>query len=126
MLRNLTVNLKAGTRILGRNGKTTVISENCSRRLTLAEQNDVLGHFATYGPRYRNIGPRDLHKFASMRLGQDKAEWLAWSSAQLLPTAPADRADLPSPLYRYQITAAKAAMPESKPRPETQAPICCL
>lgn len=117
MLRNLTVNLKAGTQILGRDGKTIVITENNPRRLTVAEQNDVLEHFATYGPRYRNIGPRDLHKFASMRLGQDKAEWLAWCADQLLPTVPADRAQLPSPLYRYQVKAAKAATAQGEPKP---------
>jgi DNA polymerase III delta prime subunit len=101
MLRNTSVNLKVGSKVTGKNGETvTVTANNCHRRLSLTEANEVLEHFATYAPHYPSIGPRDIYKYARMHIGVDKARWERMVEQQL-EVEP--KWDLPTQLHQYKV-----------------------
>ena len=56
--------------------KRTYISENRRAHfLTLKEANEVLEHFRVFAPRYPQITPRTLAKFARMRIGVSHSIW---------------------------------------------------
>jgi hypothetical protein len=86
MLSKLSIDLKVGSTILGKSGGPVIITHsNRHRSLTLAEANDVLEHFAKHAARYPSVGPRDLYKFARLRIGADKLQWEGWVEEQLEP-----------------------------------------
>jgi len=60
----------------------------------------VLEHFAKYAARYPSIGPRELFKFARLRIGADPDKWESWIARQLTREPVWG---LPAPLYVYRI-----------------------
>lgn len=79
----------------------TVTKRNKRWRLNLAEKTDILIHFQQNAARFPAISPRELYKFARMRLGEPKELWLAMVEAQL-----SDKprwTSLARDLHRYRI-----------------------
>jgi DNA polymerase III delta prime subunit len=101
MLKNVAINLKPGSTVLKDGKPMTVTRANCQRRLSLAEANDVLEHFAENAPHYPSVGPRELYKFARMRIGVEKARWERMVEQQL--EREPKWVELPPHLHQYRI-----------------------
>jgi DNA polymerase III delta prime subunit len=123
MLRNVSINLKPGSKIIGKNGQpTTVTKENSHRKLSLSEANDVLEHFAENAAHYPSIGPRELYKYARLRIGTEKARWERMVGQQL-ETEP--KWDLPQELHQYKLSPT-GNKPKAKVEPTESADVITL
>jgi DNA polymerase III delta prime subunit len=103
MLRDICINLKPGSKVAGkRDGDPPIIigKNNGHRYLSLDEANDVLELFARHAARFPNIGPRDLYKFARLRIGADKRQWEGWCEEQMFGSP---KWKLPPNLHVYRI-----------------------
>jgi DNA polymerase III delta prime subunit len=124
MLSKISIDLKVGSTFRGKNGYPVIITPNNRHRsLTLAEANDVLEHFAKHANRYPSVGPRDLYKFARLRIGADKLQWEGWVEEQLEADP---KWKLPADLYQYQIGNEAPKVEEaSKVHDSPQVRSCC-
>jgi hypothetical protein len=102
MLDSIRVDFPIG-RIVHRDGEDpiTVTKRNRRWRLNLAEKTDVLVHFQQNAARYPSISPRELYKYARMRVGEPKLIWERMVDAQLLNKP--RWTSLPADLHRYRI-----------------------
>jgi hypothetical protein len=113
MLRRVFVDHQIGHTITGRNGeRITITRANARWFITREEANHVLEHFAKYAARYPSIGPRELVKFARLRIGADSSEWESWIAKQLTREPVWV---LPAPLYVYRFG---ETPPPAPPLPE--------
>jgi DNA polymerase III delta prime subunit len=115
MLRKVFVDRQIGRTITARSGeRITITRANARRFITREDANHVLEHFAKYAARYPSIGPRELFKFARLRIGADPDEWESWITRQLT------REPVwvfPAPLYVYRIGETPPAPPLPEPVP---------
>jgi len=115
MLRRVFVDHKIGRTITGRKGeRITITRANARWFITHEEANHVLEHFAKYAARYPSIGPRELVKFARLRIGADPSEWESWIAKQLTREPVWV---LPAPLYVYRFSETPPPAPPPLPEP---------
>jgi DNA polymerase III delta prime subunit len=113
MLRKVFMDRQIGSTTMTRSGeRITITRANARWFITREEANHVLEHFATYAARYPSIGPRELFKFARLRIGADPDEWESWIARQLTREPVWV---LPAPLYVYRIG---ETLPPAPPLPE--------
>jgi len=101
MLRKVFVDLPIGHTITTQSGeRITITPANTRWYITREEANHMLQHFANYADHYPSIGPRELVKFARLRIGAAPDEWEGWIARQLTREP---LWALPAPLYVYRV-----------------------
>ncbi len=101
MLASIGIDLSLGSTVTDKNGNSVrVTGANRHRLLSRAEANHVLDHFARNARCYPSISPRELAKFAKLRILNDGEQWEVLVNSELLPEP---KWELPDKLHRYEI-----------------------
>ena len=89
MLRDLYFEYPLGQKFRNKKGEwVTATRFNRRQCLNRAETEHVLRHFAQNAGRYPSVSPRELCRFATMRIGKTHDEWERQVEALLSPPAP--------------------------------------